>query len=282
MKRSRTETIYRAGAACLLLFAILMCAPASSHAASLGDSIMEIPEGTLFELRYELEIPANRDYIIVGQRILDEAANEMSQTLNSSHGKLPWHTGHGRHHGFVDYTIELFESYGQTYQKCLERHRRFYSVENPASDNVIVNQGSGNTNVIVNNSPGGGTTTGSYIGPNNCIEPDHTITALLIDKDAAGAGGIFRSGHKFKVKRVKKESTRYYNLLIIYFDHDVAEGLAVVTTHSLENIAIRQLKHSVSDEDSGFWASVGDVLGSLNNIAGNHFEITLPETEYFD
>ncbi len=80
---------------CILL-AFLIGMPLTGVAADLNDSVLEIPDGTVFQLRYELEIPANRDYIILGQSVLDEGFNSLHQTLNSNTGR---YYGYDRHIG---------------------------------------------------------------------------------------------------------------------------------------------------------------------------------------
>jgi len=47
-----------------ILFLLLPSLPA--HSAFITDSTAEMPRGTEFQLRYELDIPANRDFLVLG------------------------------------------------------------------------------------------------------------------------------------------------------------------------------------------------------------------------
>ncbi|MBU1640494.1 MAG: hypothetical protein KKG53_08415 [Proteobacteria bacterium] len=250
-----------------------------------ADSILDIPKGTTFELLQELEIPANRNFALLGRNEIDEAFNSTGQVLNDMDGRPLGYTGTiPRPIDFLtfhDYYGSLFESYEQTYVQCLERHRTFTMVPgSPASAPVIIQQGQGNVTVF---NQAGGTPDEVYstIGDNYCTQPNHTIAALVIDRDRADGGGFFAEGYTFKVRKVRVQRGRLYNLVTISFDHDILNGIVIVTTHNPEAIPMGALSGE-SSSGGGFWASVGNALADMNSIGGDYFSITLPEKRYYD
>ena len=246
-------------------------------AASLADSVLEIPRNTIFELNGELDIPANRNFILLGRNEFSESINDLNKTYNNNEGR------YGFYH-YNDYLGYWQRSAAQSYHACLERHRNYYSynTSTPSStNNTIVTHGYGNTNIIVNNQ---GTTTethyGSYVGNNNCIRPEHTIAVLLLDKDEVAEGGIFRHGYQFKVKSVSSRRHGDFYTVTIRFKHKIAKGVRIITTVSPEQIRISQL--NTNRAGKGFWNNVGVALANLFDIGGNHFNIILQDKRYFD
>jgi len=252
--------------------AMMFCLPL--QAASLADSILEIPRGSIFTLRAELEVPANRNFIELGRNELTATFNELNQPLNQQKGR------YGYHH-YNHYLNRWQESVSDTYRDCLERHRTYYSYGgSTGSNSTIVNQGRGNTNIIINNQPATTPSYGSYIDHNTCIKPDHTIAMLLLDEDEAGAGGIFREGYEFKVRSVRQRKYRHVNVVSIRFDHKIAKELRVITTQSPENIAIHQLQYQ--DYGDGFLQGLGAAIAGITDIGGDYFSISIAEKRYFD
>lgn len=243
-------------------------------AASMADSILETPSGTTFTLRHELEIPANRDYIVLGVDRLNETFNELYKTYNDNEGRY-----HGRHH-YDDYLHHWQANVDKSYRACLERHRVYYHDRPYGNDqNVIINQGHGNTNVIINNSDSSSSTYGSYIGHNHCVQPEHTVAVLLLDTDESGSG-VFRDGYKFKVKKVRHRQDGHFHTVTLYFDHEIAKGIRIVSTSSPQEIKLFQLSYKEPGE--GFWSGFASAVASLNAIADDHFEIALPSKRYYD
>lgn len=112
------------------------------HAISEYNSIIEIPRGTTFTLNHELEIPANRDYIILGFDRLNETFNKLNQSHNSQTGKY--------YNDFDSYIIEYRQKVDRTYNECINRHKRYFTYGGSSSGaNTIVNQGQGNTNTQI-------------------------------------------------------------------------------------------------------------------------------------
>jgi len=258
---------------CLSLFLL-----APLQAASLSDSILEIPQGTIFELRYELEVPANRNFILLGRNQLNDSINELNQTYNKNEGHV--HAGAGYYH-YDSYLHNWQQSVSQSYYDCLERHRVYYSGGGTSSSSsTIVNQGHGNTNIIINNQTTSEPYSGSYVGDNSCIKPEHTISILLLNKNKSGAGGIFRRGYEFKVTSVRHYARNGFHEVTIRFDHNIAQGIRIITTQLPEAIHISQLQYRESG--SGFWAGLGSALASLTDIGGDHFIIKLAKKRYFD
>ncbi len=250
-----------------------------------ADSILDIPRGTVFKLLEELEIPANRDFALLGHNELDEAFNSTGQVLNDQTGRplgqIGSHPGEHSYLTFHNYYHGLFESFEETYHNCLERHRVYARVPGtaPASPTVI-QEGNGNV-TIINQGPGQPDQVYSAIGENYCIQPNHTIAALVIDRDKADGGGFFAEGYQFKVRDVRWNHGNYYNVVRIKFDHKILKGLVVVTTHDPETIPIGALSGE-SSSNGGFWASVGNALADMVNIGGDYFSIKLPEKRYYE
>ena len=247
------------------------------HAASITDSILEIPAGSIFELRNELEIPANRDFIVLGKNRLNDSFNQINQTFNQLNDPYP----DKQYYHYNDYLYRWQQSVNQSYQDCLERHRVFYSYDDDVnSNNIIINNGSNNTNVIINKADDITPSYGSYISHNACIKPEHTLSVLLVDKKASGAGGVFRSSHQFKVKSVRQTRERGFNVVTVYFDHEIATGIQIITTQSPEDIQIAQLQYRESGD--GFFEGLGNALAALTDIGGHYFNIKLAEKRYYD
>ena len=74
---------------------------------------------------------------------------------------------------------------------------------------------------------------------------------------------------------------RFYNRVDIYFDHDVLNGIVIITTHDPDTIPMGALCGE-SSSGSGFCASVGNALVDMNSIGGDYFSITLPGKRYYD
>jgi len=209
----------------IVIFGLVAVLAPLSQAASLSDSVLETPKGSIFELRNELEIPANRNFILLGQNRLNESFNRINQTFNQQKGKYRNRHGYYHYH-YDDYQSQWLESTGQSYQDCLNRHKRYYSYGggSSTSSNTIINRGNGNTNVIINNQTDTTPSYGGYQGRNSCIKPEHSIAVLLLNTDESGSGGIFRDGYEFKVKSVQRKYQGGFNIVTIRFDHKVAKG----------------------------------------------------------
>lgn len=263
---------------CLIVISSLLLSFNLLSAASPSDSVLEIPKGTLFKLRYELEIPANRNFILLGYNQLNENFNEVNKMFNQQNGNRYAKQGYFYYTDYLDIWLKTAD---ESYQDCLKRHRVVYSYGGSASttNNTIINQGQGNTNIIINKNTYTAPSYGSYIGDNTCMIPEHTLAVLMLDKDKAGSGGIFRDGYVFKVYSVKHETRGRYHIVNIRFDHEIAKGIQIITTVSPETITMNQLQYRESGD--GFWQGVGSALGSLIDIGGNHFTIELPELHYY-
>lgn len=251
------------------------------QAASLSDSILEIPQGTIFELRNELEISANRNFILLGKNQLHESFNEINKTFNDQDGRSRHSGRHGYYH-YDDYLYEWQRTAGQSYGDCIERHRSYYSYagDTPSNNSTIINQGNGSTNVIINNQTHTEPSYGSYIDDNSCIKPEHSISVLLLNADESGSGGIFREGYEFKAKSVRYKRQGDFYVVTIRFDHDIATAIRIITTQSPEAIQIAQLHYR--EIKDGFWAGLGSALASVIDIGGDHFIIKLASKRYYD
>jgi len=252
-------------------------------AASLGDSILEIPEGTTFTLRNELEIPANQDFFILGHSQMDESFNEINQSLNDTNNINDYDNNQFYSHN--NYINTIMRTTDQSYQACLERHIVNYSYGGPSdsysNSGAIINNGNGNTNIIVNQgSYNTAPTYGSYLDNNSCVKPERSAALLIIDKNKAGSGGLFREGYKFKVSSVRHQTSDQLNIITISFDHKIAKGIKIITTHSAEKISINNL--SYQESGSGFLAGLGSAINSMTELAGDNFIIVLPELEYYE
>lgn len=265
---------------CGYLLAFIVAGALSPMMACAG-SMAEIPRGTIFKLRHELEIPANQDFLMLGKSVLHEVFNDIDQYYNANEGRYYYDNHYYPYFRYTHFEQLLYRNYRATYHDCLERHRQYWSSGGSGSQSVIVNQGDGNTNVIINN---GGTTydSGSYIGDNQCIPPSFTYSFLVIDREAADAGGIFRTGYEFKVSKVRVRRFSDYNRISILFDHDIARGVVVISTEPVGNLYAGQLEYDSGGGNDGFWAGVGAALSNMNSIAGSHFEVLQPAKKYYD
>lgn len=251
---------------------------AHSQSALLSDSILEIPKATLFELRRELEIPANQDFVLLGKDQLNESFNSINQTFNRS--EHAYKNNHQPFYHYDDYLKQWQESVGKSYKDCLNRHHVYEPrLRRDKDNNTIINSGNGNTNVIINNQTNTAPTYSSYIGDNNCIKPEHSIAALLIDSEESESGGIFRDGYQFKVKSVRHKRRGDFNIITIYFDHKIAKAIRVITTKPANKITINHLQYHEAED--GFWAGISSALESLTNLGDDYFIIKLPSKHYY-
>jgi len=261
----------------------------SAGAVGLNDPVREIPAGTIFRLTGELEIPANSDYLIVGQSLLDHTLNSVEQVMNDPQRQFYRRYGYCRQ--FNQFASWLFESCDETYRRCLEQYRitcrnRGGNYHNNGGrghgNNMIVQQGRGNVAII--NNPGGGQNCNptSYIPPNPCAKPEYTISALLINQDALPAGGILRQDYEFTVIGVYSGRKAGLNRIDIEFDHEIIESLTILTTHPLSSIYIGQLVNSYSKKSKGFWESMAQGIAGVSAIAGQTFAISFPQPRYID
>jgi len=253
--------------------------------AAWADSILDIPKGTVFELLEELEVPANRDFALLGQSELDETFNATGQVLNDMNDRPLVNAGSyaagSSYLTFYTYYHLLFESYEKTYVNCLERHRVYARVSGASpSAPIVIQQGQVNV-AVINNSSGSSDEIYSAIGENYCIQPDHMIAALVIDRKTADGGGFFAEGYRFNVRDVRWQRGNDYNVVKIMFDHKILQGLVIVTTHDPETIPMSALSGESSSGD-GFWASVGSALADMVNIGGGYFSIELPGKRYYE
>jgi len=256
------------------IFLTILISYSILFASSKSDPIIYMPKGTVFTLNQELEVPANKNFVLLGYNTLFEVFNRLHQPMNDIHGK--------KYHTYNNFFLYWMESVGRTYKDCIERHRKYYSYggNSASNSNTIINQGSGNTNIIYNNQ-NSNKISGTYIGNNTCIKPEHTFASLLIDKYESDGGGIFRDGYEFKVKKVSHYKDGYFHIVNIYFDHKIAKGIRVVSTTNPENIKIYNLEQTIKKSDS-FWSGLGNAFIGLNNIGGDYFKISLPSKKYFE
>jgi len=153
-------------------------------------SILDIPRGATFVLQEELEIPPNRNFAILGENQIDEAFNSTGQMLNDQDGRAignGWSEPHNgsRYLTFRTYYTQIFESYEETYLKCLERHRHYVATPGSATGNTVIIQNGRNNVAVINQGTETSDEVYSYIGENYCTAPNHTIAALVINQDAA-------------------------------------------------------------------------------------------------
>jgi hypothetical protein len=263
------------------IFAILtlLVGYSSLFAASLQDSILEIPRGAEFKLRNELEIPANRNFIVLGFNKLSETFNELNKGYNQQNGTLYTNQGYYYYNDFLNFWMKTAD---QSYQECIERNRVVYSYGGTSSstNNTIINQGHGNTNIIVNQGIQTAPSYGSYIADNSCIMPEHSAALLMLDKNNAGSGGLFREGYVFKVISVKHEVRGVFHIVTIRFDHNVAKGIQIVTTSSPEKISMSMLQYR--EVGDSFLQGVASALGGMIDIGGDNFTIELPGLRYYN
>ena len=257
------------------IFLTILISYSILFASSKSDPIIYMPKGTVFTLNQELEVPANKNFVLLGYNTLFEVFNRLHQPMNDIHGK--------KYHTYNNFFLYWMESVGRTYKDCIERHRKYYSYggNSASNSNTIINQGSGNTNIIYNNQ-NSNKISGTYIGNNTCIKPEHTIAAILIDQYEADGGGIFREGYKFKVKSVKYYKDDEFNIVEISFDHKVAKGIKILSTRPFKQLHIFDLEYQQRNKDDGFWSSLGKGMLELDNFGGTYFKISLPSKKYFD
>ena len=252
------------------------------YAVSGGDSILNIPKGTIFKLRYELEVPANQNFLYIGGNELQETFNEINQYFNQNNNNYSLYNK-DQYLTYNSYLTYWKESVHQSYLDCIERHRSYYSYGG-TTNTGIVNNGYGNTNIIINNQQSNNQynapTYGSYVNKNTCIMPEHTIALLLLNTNKTKSGGIFRDGYEFKVSSVSYRKRGDFYTIDIYFRNKVAKGIRIITTQSPKQIPISSLQAAGHSE--GFWNSVGNALQSLTDIGGDNFDIHLPDLQYFE
>ena len=262
----------------IILLAVLLLLPASGAlASSYGDSIETIPRDTSITIRYELTVPAKREYVQLGTRYHDEFNNLLFQSFND------WrqNRGHRRYDSYNLYHSWLFESYEETFSNCIEQHRRYITTGGGSSSNAIgtntVISGQGNT-VINNNTIIGGpaipSQTYSYVGSNNCIPPQYTLTLLVLKP--SDQERLIAEGKKLKVKNVKVKRKGIFNEVIIRLKHKTIKAIVVLTTHDPRTISIGALDTA---EGKGF---LGAFHNTMLGIAGDNLELDLPEAEYID
>lgn len=266
----------------LLLVVLLFALPGQA----LAQSILEIPRGTEFTLRYELEIPANRNFILLGADQLDAAFNSTGQVLNEQGGRRPGDFGGGkplpdlnRYLTFEGSLAEEFASVESSYRECVERHRVYLPLPGQPVEPNIIQQGQGNIAII---QPQGGQPGGylSQIESNSCTPPQHTFAALVVDTEAADDGGFFARDYVFKVRGISRKQVGIFNVVKIFFDHEILDGLMIVTTRDPASIPISALQ-AQGGSSKGFWVSLGSALVDLKDIGGNAFDIKLPGKRYF-
>lgn len=260
----------------ILLIALILC-PISTLASSYGEPIDTIPRDTTITIRYELTVPANREYVPLGTRYHDEFSNALFQPFND------WrqNRGHRRYDQYNHYRTWLFESYEDTFQNCIEQHRRYITTNPGGSNNVIGNNtviaGQGNT-VINNNTIIGAPVTYpqtySYIGSNNCIPPQYTLTLLVLKPSSRER--LIAADKKLKVKNVKVRRNGIFNEVMIRLKHETIKAVVVLTTHDPRTISIAALDAA---EGEGF---LGAFHNTLLGIAGENLDLELPEAEYID
>lgn len=262
----------------IALCALSMCL-APLFGSSLQDSILEIPKGTEFKLRNELEIPANRNFIVLGYNKLSETFNEINKGYNQQYATMYPNHGYYYYNDFLNFWMKTAD---QGYQECLERNRVVYSYGGTSSstNSTIINKGYRNTNIIINQGTQTAPTYGSYIANNSCIMPQHSAALLMLDKNTAGSGGLFREGYVFKVTSVEHKIRGAFHIVTIRFDHDVAKGIQVITTSSPENISMSMLQYR--EVGDGFLQALGSALGGIIDIGGDNFTITLPDLRYYN
>jgi len=269
--------------AILLLILFLLGLPLHASATS----ILEIPRGTIFKLLRKIEIPANRDFIMLGWDNMDEAFNTTGQMLDEQAGRTfydrpgylpppsePFLT-------FDDFVADTVTRQNRSYIDCLERHRVYYRIPGTQANSTIIQQGHGNIAIIQNN----GGTPDRYvnsIGENYCAPPEHTVAALVIDKDEADGGGILAEGYEFKVRKVNNKDYRNYSVVGIHFEHPIIKGIMVMTTRKPSTILSTALEASRSGKAKGFWQAVGNALVDMKKIGGNAFAITPPGKRYYN
>lgn len=239
-------------------------------AASYADPIGTLPRNSLVTVRYELEVPANHEYVVLGQSMTDQIGNSLSQTLNAQNQLFRYN----------DYRYWMAETYEETYGDCLERHQRYVNTGG-INNHVVIEQNiytgqypSTTETTIINQNITTPADTVSYIGPNNCVPPDYTMSFLMVK--SSGNERLIAAGKGFKVDSVRTNRRGYFYEVFIRFQHKVVTGIKILTTHDPGQISIAALD---SGSGGGFWATVGQVL---TGIAGNNLKIALTEAEYIE
>lgn len=256
------------------------------NASSLSDSVLNTPDGTTFKLNYELKVPAKSNFVQLGQSSLDGLLNDIAKTGNQFEAGFSVNSSYSSaYSNFNVYSGQLLESAEQAYQRCLQGYQRTYQT-NPnynRSNTTVINNWGSNSNITVDNryrnqQPNYGT----YTAPNTCQPPNYSISALVINPGKAKSGGIFRKGYEFKVSNVRHRRYGRFHKIYIDFDHKVAEGIVIVTTHAPRDIPLHLLSSSRQSSNSGFWGALAAGIASMGDVAGNNFSISLPEDQYFD
>ncbi len=252
-----------------------------AQAVSSSDSISEIPKGTVFTLVRELKIPANTRFVLLGKDGLLDFFNGIRQPLNQMEGRY-----YCTRYSFQNYYYDLTENVFETYRRCINRHRRYYSPGRRPRKRIN-NSGNGNITIIVNNNNRRGGHAGpspvySTVEPNLCSKPEFTFSSLVINPDASDGGGFFRKGYEFTVTKVITTSYVDYSKVTIYFDNSIAEALTIITSLDPQKVRTYQLESKGNGSNGGFWRGLGYGLANISNIAGYNFSITLPEKRYFE
>lgn len=81
-----------------------------------------------------------------------------------------------------------------------------------------------------------------------------------------------------------KHPRRYgrFHKIYIDFDHGVAEGIVIITTHAPQQIPLHLHSSHRQSSNSGFWGALASGLASLGDVTGGNFSISLPEDQYFE
>ncbi len=99
-----------------LVFVLYTLFSPELYAVSGGDSILNIPKGTTFKLRYELEVPANQNFLYIGGNELQERLNKINQYFNQNKNNY-----YNSHNYFT------YNSYLMYWQELV--HQSYYSTE---------------------------------------------------------------------------------------------------------------------------------------------------------
>ena len=260
-----------------------------ANASSLSDSVINTPDGTTFKLNYELKVPSKSNFVQLGQSSLDSLLNDIAKTGNQFEAGYTvnsgYSSGYGGYSNFNVYSGQLLESAEQAYQRCLQGYQRTYQTNSnySRSNTTVINNWGNNSSITVDNryqyqQP----TYGTYTEHNTCQPPNYSMSALVINSRKAKSGGIFRQGYEFKVSNVRHRRHGRFHKIYIDFDHDVAEGIVIITTHSPQEIPLHFLSSNRQSSNSGFWGALASGLASMSDVAGDNFSISLPEEQYFD
>lgn len=260
-----------------------------SNASSLSDSILNTPDGTIFKLNYELVVPAKSNFVELGESSLDGLLNDIAKTGNQFEANInttsSYSTTYSNYSNFNVYSGQLLESAEQSYQRCLQGYKRSYQTNpnyNRSNTTVINNLGNNNNITVDNGYQYQQPTYGTYTEANTCQAPNYSMSALVINPRKANSGGIFREGYKFIVENVRHRRYGRFHKIYIDFDHKVAEGIVIITTHNPQEIQLHQLSGNNQSSGDGFWDAVATGLASMGDVAGDNFTISLPEAQYFE